>query len=129
LKIRLAKRHIDFLGSLALCGTQFHQTAIIRSTAVLGLLNSSFVEVEDLDQDFISFRDVDNRSVFFLLFHHMDEADNIREANIVYSQYCAGGIDLIIEFVTKARINPNEITVDDILDISQEMILSRRGED
>jgi len=115
MKIKMAERHLRFLGSLPLCGTSQMQITLIRTAVALGVLQNRKVSSSELKEDSYNYYELDNRTIYYLVFHDRGEADSMEEAAQMFSRYCGGGMD-VIESVLK-DMNADRLSLDEILDI------------
>ena len=115
MKIKMAERHLRFLGSLPLCGTSHMQITLIRTAAALGVLENRKVPTAELKDDSYNYYELDNKTIFYLIFHDRCEADSMEESAHIFSRYCAAGLDIIESMVND--MNAERLSLDEFLDI------------
>jgi len=123
LNIRLAERHIRFLGELPLCGTVHSQKTLIRTAAALGILLNRKIGSEQLNTEFLNYFEVDDRTVFYMIFNHRNEAESLKVAAQIFARYCGKGLDVISSLVENR--NTDRLTLDDILDEVDALVVKR----
>ena len=114
MKVRLARRHLLFLGGLARCGSLPQQFTVVRTAATLGIIVNEKVPRKELTEELFNYYDVDDKTIFFLVFNHRREADDMEEAALVFSEYCGKGLDILASLMDENEMST--ITLDDILD-------------
>lgn len=113
MKVMLGKRHIRFLGRLGRCASLSSQLVVLRTAASVGILAGEKVPYNELTEDFVTYAEVDDLTVFFLIFNHNGEAANMTEAARTFGRYCGRGLDIMEEFLDRGELDDS--TLDDIL--------------
>lgn len=126
MKIKVAGRHVDLLGKLARCGSVRSQLTVVRTAAVLGMILEVKGDMGELEKELFEYRVVDDRTVFFLLFHERKEADTLKDAAISFSRYCAAGLDVIMDMPSIDEKGCENVTVSDIVEFGQRFLLNGR---
>jgi len=114
MKVRLASRHLRFLGGLARCGSLSQQFTVMRTAATLGIIVGKKVPRKELTEELFNYYDVDDKTIFFLVFNHRREADSMEDAALIFSEYCGKGLDILSSLMDENEMRT--ITLDDILD-------------
>lgn len=125
LKVRLRERHLRFLGDLSLCGTLHSQKTMIRTAAALGILLNQKNAQDTLERDFINYFELDDKTIFYLIFNHRGEADSIKGAAQVFGRYSGRGLDIIASLLENKDMS--RLTLDDILDEVDAFVVKRMG--
>ena len=120
MKIKMAERHLRFLGSLPLCGTTMMQMTLVRTAAALGTLLNRKVPASELKEESYNYYELDEKTIFYLIFHDRGEADNMEDVAHNFARYCGGGMDIIESMVND--MDGERLSLDEILDIIDEYI-------
>ena len=120
MKIKMAERHLRFIGSLPLCGTSLMQMTLLRTAAALGVLQKTKVPGSELKEDSYNYYELDDRKIFYLIFHDRNEADSMDESAQTFGLYCGGGLDIIESLVNDKDLE--RLGLDEILDLVDEYV-------
>ena len=115
MKITMAERHLSFLGSLHLCGTSHMQMRLIRTAVTRGVLHNRKIPTSELKEKSYNYYELDDKTIFYLIFHDRKEADSMEDAARMFSRYCGGGMDIIESMVSD--MDAERLSLDEILDI------------
>ena len=126
MKIKLARNNIIFLGRLGRCGALPSQLTLLRTAAALALLRGEKLPSGEATEEFMSYLEVDDRTVFFLVLNHRGEAANMEEAVHCFGRYCGRGLDIIEGLLDEKDMDG--CTLDDIIvKVGESVSLDGRG--